>query len=87
MELAALERATELLDEEGVAGHVSIPGVPFPRNLLDHEDGVAEAKNPPYADFSGESEAVCECLVLGDVFGGGKVYLESIFELVPFWGR
>ena len=37
VELTALEGAAELLDEEVVACHVGVPGVPFARDLLYHQ--------------------------------------------------
>ena len=86
MELIALEGDGELLDEEVIAGHVGVPGVPFARDLLHHEDGVAEAYDSLDADVFGEPEAVDEGLVLGHVVGGGKEDLECVLEPVPLRG-
>ena len=84
MKLTALERTAELLDEEAVARHVGVPGVPFARDLLHHQVRIAEAYEPPDANLLGKPEAVSQCFVLGDVVGGGEMDLESILELVSF---
>ena len=54
VKLATLEGAAKLLDEEVIARHVDIPGVPFATDLLHHKIQVAEAKEPPDANILGK---------------------------------
>ena len=74
-ELAPVKISADLLDEEAVACHVCILGVPVARRQLDHQVGVAIAQDPANAKFFGKPEPVNERLVLGDVVGGGKMDL------------
>ena len=57
-ELAPFKVSTELLDEEAVAGHVCIFGVPVARRLLDHQVRVTIAQDPANAEFLGKPEPV-----------------------------
>ena len=52
-ELALFKISVELLDEEAVACHVCILGVPVTRRLLDHQVRVAVAEDPADAEFFG----------------------------------
>jgi hypothetical protein len=55
-ELAPFKVSTELLDEEAVAGHICILGVPVARRLLDHQVGVSIAQDPANAEFLGKPD-------------------------------
>ena len=57
-ELTPFKVSTELLDEETVARHVCILGVPVTRRLLDHQVRVAVAQDPADADLFGQPKAV-----------------------------
>ena len=75
-ELTAVEEVGQLLDEEAVACHVGVAGIPFAGALLHHQVRVAVAQDAPNAEFLGKPEAVHKGFVLGDVVGGGEVDLE-----------
>ena len=86
-ELAALKGSGQLLDEEAVACHVGVTGVPFAGALLHHQVRVAIAQDASDAEFLGQPEAVHKGFVLGDVVGGGEVDLERVAEPVALRGR
>ena len=64
-ELAPVEVSADLLDEEAVACHIGILGVPVVGRLLDHQVRVAIAQNPADANLLGKPELVDERLILG----------------------
>ena len=84
-ELAALERSGQPLDEEAVACHVGVAGIPFAGALLYHQVRVAIAQDAPDVEFLGEPDAVYKGFVFGDMVGGDEVDLECIAESVTLW--
>lgn len=74
-ELAPIDVAAHLLDEEAVACHVGILGVPVAGRLLDHQVRVAVAEDVVNADFFGQLEPEDELFILGYIVGGDEVDL------------
>ena len=85
-ELAALEGSGQLLDEEAVACHLAVAGVPLAEALLHQQIRVAVAQDAPYAEFLGKPEAVHKGFIFCDVVGGGEVDLERVAEPVALRG-
>ena len=52
-ELASFKVSTMFLNEEAVAGHICILGVPIARSLLDHQVRVAITQDPANAELFG----------------------------------
>jgi hypothetical protein len=57
-ELTPIKVSADLLDEEAVARHVCILGVPIARRLLDHQVRVVVAQYPADANLLGQLEIV-----------------------------
>ena len=85
-ELVAREESGQLLDEEAVACHVGVVGVPLAGALLHHQVRVAIAQDTLDAEFLGKSDAVHKGFILGDVVGGGEVDLQCVLEPVALGG-
>jgi hypothetical protein len=82
VELAALEESAELLHVEAVGGHVGVPGVPIPRNLVRYQVGVSVAEDPPDANLLGHLEPMYQGFILGDVVRRAEVHLQHVLQLV-----
>ena len=71
-ELAAIEGFGQLLDEEAIACHVGVAGIPLTGALLYHQVQVAIAQDAPDAEFLGKPEALHKGFLLGTLLEAAK---------------
>ena len=76
VKLTALKRAAELLNEEAVACHVAVPGIPFARDLLSwssFRDAKTMPAPSPVRIFE-PSKCIHQCVESG---GGGSNWVSA----------
>ena len=82
-QLAPFKVSTELLDEEAVAGHICVLGVPVARRLLDHQVRVAITKDLANAEFFGKPEPVMSASYSATLLEAAKWICSTYLSLSP----